>query len=242
MNRGPEQAAFQRDAQRFFENTRPLQNPVPEQFQRSSLPPFQSRQPEEDWNEQFQKVSISGPPPSQFLSSNQLGKQPALNTSSTWHEEFTRFQAPAPQHFSYQPQVQQRLASVAYTTSLPFDQTSLYQAPKIDSQFDDEAFELAFAEAENAIQSPAPAVEHQPEAMVEEEPKLSEKEEGDRLAQTAGELFDSLQYERDTNEKFRKSTFMLLMRKLRDREVVVAGNDMVQSSRLTTNDIAEFPN
>jgi hypothetical protein len=131
---------------------------------------------------------------------------------------------------------------VAYTTNLPFDQTSLYQAPKIDSQFDDEAFELAFAEAENAIQPPATVVEHEPEVVVEEEPKLSEKEEGDRLAQTAGELFDSLQYERDTDEKFRKSTFMALMKKLRDREVVVSGNNMVESSSLLNNDMAEFPN
>jgi len=165
-----------------------------------------------------------------------------LNTSSTWHEEFTRFQTTPPQHFSHQPQVQQRLASVAYTASLPFDQTSLYQAPQIDSQFDDEAFELAFAEAENAIQHPATVVEHEPEPVVEEEPKLSEKEEGDRLAQTAGELFDSLQYERDTDEKFRKSIFMLLMRKLKDREVVVSGNDMVESSSLPKNDVVEFPN
>ena len=117
---------------------------------------------------------------------------------------------------------------MAYTTSLPFDQNSL-QAPIIDPQFEDEAFELAFAEAENAAQPPSAILEPEPEP-VEEEPKLSEKEEGDRLAQTAGELFDSLQHERDTDEKFRNSTFMALMKKLRDREVVVVGNDMVESS------------
>jgi hypothetical protein len=159
-----------------------------------------------------------------------------LNTSSPWLDEFTQFQTPSPQHFSYQPQVQQRLASMAYTTALPFDQMSLQQTPSIDPQFEDEAFELAFAEAENAAQAPATIVE--PET-IEEEPKLTEKEEADRLAQTAGELFDRLQHERDTDEKFRNSTFMALMKKLRDREVVVAGNEMVESSSLHKNGVDE---
>jgi hypothetical protein len=81
-----------------------------------------------------------------------------------------------------------------------------------------------------------PATISEPEIEVEkEEPKLTEKEEGDRLAQTAGELFDRLQNERETDEKFRNSSFMALMKKLRDREVVVAGNDMVESSTLLSN-------
>jgi peroxin-5 len=115
-----------------------------------------------------------------------------------------------------------------YSTSLTFDQISLSQQVPVDPQLGDEAFELAFAEAENALQ-PLPVVE--PEA-VEEQSQLTEKEEGDRLAQTAGGLFETLKYKRDTDEKFRNSTFMALMKKLRDREVVVAGNDMVESSSL----------
>jgi len=95
-----------------------------------------------------------------------------------------------------------------------------------DAIFDDEAFEQAFAEAESAT------IAHPPEPIpqeVAEEPKLSPEEEADRLAQTAGELFDRLQYERETDEKFRNSKFMALMQKLRDREVVVSGNEMVES-------------
>ena len=125
---------------------------------------------------------------------------------------------------------------MAYTTTLPFNQTSLQQAPSIDPQFEDEAFELAFAEAENAVQPPATIDE--PET-IEEDSKLTEKEEADRLAQTAGELFDRLQHERETDEKFRNSTFMALMKKLRDREVVVAGNEMVESSSLHKNSVDE---
>ena len=73
----------------------------------------------------------------------------------------------------------------------------------------------------------------------QEEPKLSEKEEADQLAQTAGELFDRLQYERETDDKFRNSSFMALMKKLRDREVVVSGNDMVESTSVNKNGVEE---
>jgi hypothetical protein len=123
---------------------------------------------------------------------------------------------------------------MAYTTSFPVEQTiPQQQLPSIAPQFEDEAFELAFAEAEAVAQAP---VTQDPELIDEEEqPKLSEKEEADRLAQTAGELFDRLRHERDTDEKFRNSTFLALMKRLRDREVVVAGNDMVESTSLHTS-------
>lgn len=127
---------------------------------------------------------------------------------------------------------------MAYTTAPQFDQIPHLQqtTPQtlIDPKFEDEAFELAFAEAENAVQ-PSAIVEEPEVELGKEESKLSEKEEGDRLAQTAGELFDRLQHERETDEKFRNSTFMALMKKLRDREVVVAGNDIVESSTLHDN-------
>jgi hypothetical protein len=227
--RGPEQDALQRDARHFFDQSRPSQPLLHEPFQRASLPQLPHHQLEEDWNRQFQRINISTPPPSQLLSANQVGKQPDLSISSAWHEEFTSFQSPSPlpQHISFQPQVQQRLASMASTTSFAFEQTS--KAPLIDPKFEDEAFELAFAEAESAIHATATIAKTEP---VAEEPRLSDEEEADRLAETAGELFDRLQHERDTDEKFRNSTFMALMRKLRDREVVVAGNDMVESSSL----------
>ena len=236
LNRGPEQAAFQRDAQQFFQQSRSQQQIPHDQFQRAPLPLLATHPPEQDWNQQFQRINISSPPPAQFISSSQKGKQPEFSPVSGWHDEFTRFQSPVPPHeqFSYQPQVQQRLASMAYTTSFPIEQTiPQQQLPSIAPQFEDEAFELAFAEAEAVAQTPA---QHDPELMEEEEqPKLSEREEADRLAQTAGELFDRLRHERDTDEKFRNSTFLALMKRLRDREVVVAGNDMVESASLHTS-------
>jgi len=95
--------------------------------------------------------------------------------------------------------------------------------PSTMHALDDDAFERAFAEAENALHSTTIS---EPEES--EEPKLSEKEEADLLAQTAGELFDRLRHERETDEKFRNSAFVTLMKKLRDIEVVVSGKDMVE--------------
>ena len=125
---------------------------------------------------------------------------------------------------------------MAYTASFPAEQYLPQQAPSIAPQFEDEAFELAFAEAESAVHAPSATLEVDPEPVEEEDqPTLSEQEEADRLAQTAGELFDRLRHERDTDEKFRNSTFLALMKRLRDREVVVAGNDMVESASLHTS-------
>ncbi|THH15137.1 hypothetical protein EW146_g5294 [Bondarzewia mesenterica] len=50
----------------------------------------------------------------------------------------------------------------------------------------------------------------------------------DELARTAGQLIDSVSH--DQNPKFQNSQFMGLMRQLRDREMVVEGNDLVQNS------------
>jgi hypothetical protein len=168
------------------------------------------------------------------MSASQLGKQPEPQSSSPWQDEFTHFQTP-PQHFSYQPQVQQRLASLPYTTTVPYEQ-SIQQPMTHDPILGDEAFELAFAEAEKALQ---PAVVVEAEPKIDEEPKLSEEEEADLLAQTAGDLFDRLQHEQETNEKFRNSTFMALMKKLRDREVIVSGNEMVETAKMSISEHEE---
>lgn len=51
--------------------------------------------------------------------------------------------------------------------------------------------------------------------------------EADSLALTAGELLHSVRD--NSSEKFRQSNFLALMRRLRDREVVVRGDDIVES-------------
>ncbi|KAF8904468.1 hypothetical protein CPB84DRAFT_1677396 [Gymnopilus junonius] len=55
--------------------------------------------------------------------------------------------------------------------------------------------------------------------------------EADELARTAGQLLENLKHEQ--NPKFQNSQFMGLMRQLRDGEVIVEGNQMVESDGLT---------
>src|SRR5436309_3608945 len=77
LNQGPEQAAFQREAQYFFEQSQSIQHPV---FDHTIHLPFGSCSFEDDWHQQFQRVKISSPlQSSQYSSSNQLGKQVELN-------------------------------------------------------------------------------------------------------------------------------------------------------------------
>lgn len=52
--------------------------------------------------------------------------------------------------------------------------------------------------------------------------------EADELARTAGELLENLKHE--DSEKFQNSTFLALMRQLRDKEVRVEGDQMVDVS------------
>lgn len=56
----------------------------------------------------------------------------------------------------------------------------------------------------------------------------------DLLAKTAGELLQNVSGDLETNTKMRDSSFMTLMRKLRDREVIVEGDKMVEASATTS--------
>ena len=156
--------------------------------------------------------------------------------------------------FSYQPQVQHRLSNMVYSAAGPLSSFPDLESRPLQSQvmqydpkFEDEAFELAFAEAERVIQTAETAGETVPgtasetsetaetaetgATTIDLKEGLDSRGEGDKLAETAGELFDRLRFERENDEKFRNSHFMALMRKLRDREVVVEGNEMVESVR-----------
>lgn len=63
---------------------------------------------------------------------------------------------------------------------------------------------------------------------VPEEPLRAQTHDPDELARTAGLLLDTVQGE--TNAKFKNSAFMGLMRQLRDGEMIVEGNEMVERS------------
>ena len=52
--------------------------------------------------------------------------------------------------------------------------------------------------------------------------------EADDLARTAGQLLENVKHEQNT--KFRESSFLALMRQLRDKEVVIEGDQIVDAS------------
>ncbi|KAJ6499061.1 hypothetical protein C8R45DRAFT_864346 [Mycena sanguinolenta] len=55
-------------------------------------------------------------------------------------------------------------------------------------------------------------------------------QDADELARTAGLLLETVRDAQTTNEKFQNSAFLGLMRGLRDREVVVEGNEVVENT------------
>ena len=73
------------------------------------------------------------------------------------------------------------------------------------------------------------------DAILQESSKQEENHQPDReadeLARTAGQLLETLKHE--NSEKFQNSTFLALMRQLRDKEIRVEGDQMVDVSNLS---------
>ncbi|KJA20716.1 hypothetical protein HYPSUDRAFT_42780 [Hypholoma sublateritium FD-334 SS-4] len=66
-----------------------------------------------------------------------------------------------------------------------------------------------------------------------QEPEPMSAHEADELARTAGLLLENVKHEQ--NPKFQKSAFLGLMKQLRDGEVIVDGNKMVESDGRTSS-------
>ena len=62
----------------------------------------------------------------------------------------------------------------------------------------------------------------------EREGRGIDKNDADELARTAGQLLDNLKH--DKSQKFQNSNFLSLMRQLRDREIRVEGDKLVDVS------------
>lgn len=95
---------------------------------------------------------------------------------------------------------------------------------------DDDALQRAFDAAQQSIDESAEYTQ-----QVGSDGRLENTGEGrpgshdaDELAWTAGELLDNVKH--DQNPKFQKSSFLSLMRQLRDREVHVEGDKIINVS------------
>jgi hypothetical protein len=68
----------------------------------------------------------------------------------------------------------------------------------------------------------------QPEAQEEQaQHQGPDENEGDQLSRTAKQLLESVSHE--TSDKFAQSSFLELMRRLRDKEVHVEGEDFIEA-------------
>lgn len=119
----------------------------------------------------------------------------------------------------------------------PLEAEQLVQSSNIPSMTIPQTNHLA-AEAElERVQQLAVVLE---DAMQDEEEAYQQQRmnDGDELATTAARLLDSVAH--DTSQKFQESQFLALMRRLRDREVRVEGDQMVDvsSSPLTPSSAA----
>lgn len=69
--------------------------------------------------------------------------------------------------------------------------------------------------------------------------QLANQNDPDALAKTAGDLLQNMSGDLANNTKMRDSSFMALMRKLRDREIVVEGDKMVEAVASTSTSTAQ---
>ncbi|KAF8976593.1 hypothetical protein BGZ46_008129, partial [Entomortierella lignicola] len=95
------------------------------------------------------------------------------------------------------------------------------------------AFEKAFEEANNVSQWESEFKAENPQGWAEEfsaqeSNPIADQNNKEALAKTAGMLLDSV--DTQGNEKFKNSSFMNFMRRLRDQEVAIEGNKLVEQT------------
>ncbi|KAK9238607.1 hypothetical protein V1525DRAFT_400532 [Lipomyces kononenkoae] len=135
-----------------------------------------------------------------------------LNTSLAVPQESAKFGG-------YAPMMMRQSQPFAYahqTLSLP---EQVVSPSRVESSRQDQAFMEEFDRIHEAI-----SLQDDDEEQTVED--VDQQEDDDGLAAIAGELLESLKS--DQTQKFKDSTFLALMRRLRDKEVVVQGNKMVE--------------
>ncbi|KAF7713071.1 Uncharacterized protein PECH_008482 [Penicillium ucsense] len=145
-----------------------------------------------------------------------------------------------------------------YNNSMNMHHSPSQQAPIANSlpteQFDESAFEAAFEQARADMQElQAPELTQTMETISQDQPLQTEetiikeqekitigsdtivkddsstaKNDADALARTAEHLLNSVRHEKD--QKFQQSNFLALMRRIRDREVQVEGDEFREVS------------
>ncbi|KAL8854548.1 MAG: hypothetical protein Q9221_000583 [Calogaya cf. arnoldii] len=129
--------------------------------------------------------------------------------------------------------------------------------PQVNDSFDEEAFEKAFNAARMEVQDQEATLQRQDivteseptetsleqeemihyrigsdsifdEAILRRKEQRPNEQDADELARTAGQLLENVKHDQST--KFKESNFLSLMRQLRDKEVKVEGDSIVDVS------------
>lgn len=134
--------------------------------------------------------------------------------------------------------IQARQEEEAAATQQMRQETNHLSALDLSQGFLDVDEEFASASAEHYMEDPHPflrddigilePVHDLPRDEQQETTSSTPKSIDEELARTAGHLLESVSHE--TSEKFQSSVFLQLMRRLRDREVTVEGENFVEVS------------
>lgn len=130
---------------------------------------------------------------------------------------------------------------------LEFQDTSSFDDAAFDKAFDAAAFEIknqgTSVQRKETFSRPQPeepsdlpqeiadyrvGSDRIPDNSERHQEQWSESRDADELAMTAGQLLENVKHDQST--KFQQSNFLLLMRQLRDREVKVEGDKIVDVS------------
>lgn len=209
------------------------------QIQQSHGMPSQALRPAamNGWQNEFMQHQQPQPQQSsqpQFRQGPMTSFQPSFMPS---YQGMNGMVAPAP--------IDQGLMQTTSTAPAAFDE-SAFEAAFNQAQADMHEQEIALSEQhqvpEDDLQSKEvePALEAEPAEQIrigsdligttEESTAQEHKEDPDELARTAGHLLDSLSH--DTSQKFKESSFLALMRRIRDREVHIEGDEFREVSTL----------
>ena len=193
----------------------------------------------QSWANDFQQLEISQAPHSPQQQQQQQQQQPhwglefatrlqqRQGIAQVTQQQQQRQQSYATGYSGYSSPFPPQLDMGREAALLPTATTTSTTAGATEFRFDESAFEKAFEEAAREAQLETETVfAKTARVQPESQDKESLVKDSDDLARTAGQLLDSVRL--DTSAKFQKSNFLALMRKLRDHEVVVEGDKMVE--------------
>lgn len=201
-----------------------ISSPSPAQLQRSSVAP-----PHAGWQNEFLSQQQRTPiHPLQTQPHTTRAFQPSLAPSyPMYHSPINTHQAP------------QETRSDSLAPAEQFDESAFeaaFEQARADMELHETHASLELGqesgEIDEADTAEAPAedirIGSDTIPQTDQQGRQAQIHDADQLAQTAGQLIDNLRH--DQSDKFQQSAFLALMRRIRDREVQVEGDEFREVS------------